>query len=117
MLFSFGNSAKSIKNKPVVNEVISDAVFMKRLKKEINRLQAELKEEKLRSNDQVTWLRLQQKILERESQFLKSKKCEKGDKIRRRTWCPTVPYSPYTKTNDDEIMPPPSNIPLPRLAM
>lgn len=92
-----------------MNEAISESVVMKRLEREISRLQSELQEEKLRKNDEVTRLRLQSQILERESQFLKSKKCVKSEALRRRTWCPSVPHSPFPKKSDAETMLPPSS--------
>ena len=38
----FATSAKSVKNKPVVNEVISGETMIKRMKKEINELKKQL---------------------------------------------------------------------------
>lgn len=42
--------AKSIKNKPRVNEIVSGAAMMKRLEKEIARLEEELAEEKSKNS-------------------------------------------------------------------
>ena len=44
LLLQFATSAKSIKNKPVVNEVISGETMLKRYKKEINDLKKQLEE-------------------------------------------------------------------------
>lgn len=46
----FAMRAKTIKNKPIVNEVISDTVMMKRLEREIKRLQEELKTEQSKNS-------------------------------------------------------------------
>jgi hypothetical protein len=43
--------AKTIKNKPKVNEVVSEAGMMKRLEREIERLREQLKEEKTRNSE------------------------------------------------------------------
>ena len=42
--WQFATSAKSVKNKPVVNEVISGETMIKRMKKEINKLKKQLQE-------------------------------------------------------------------------
>lgn len=72
-----------------MNEVLSDAVYMKKLQKEIQRLENELAEERLKNNSDSNSNLLQLKITEREAQFLTSSKSSKDlQKVRRQTWCP-----------------------------
>lgn len=67
---------------------------MKKLQKEIHRLEQELAQERLKNNQSNSDL-LQLKINERESQFLTSSKSSKeNQKGRRRTWCPSMSRSP-----------------------
>lgn len=111
---NFGVSAKRIKNKPVVNEETSDAVLMKRMNKEIRRLQAQLQEMQLKKNDDEL-LPFEAQINERKSQFLHSTINVTVDKNRRQTWAPSVsrsplPVSPLVK-NNKIVMPPPTLIP------
>lgn len=95
---SFGTSAKCIKNKPIVNEVVNDAVYMKRLKREIQRLQDELAQEKCRNSSESKRQNLESEIMKWEAHFLKSTKLlQRTDCTtnRRRTWAPSmVPPSP-----------------------
>lgn len=75
-------SAKKVQNKPHVNEVCTDSVFMKRLMREIKRLQDELAHARSSETQQLL-----KAVLERQAQILGAK----PDKIqlgRRRTWCP-----------------------------
>ena len=86
----FGTQAKTIKNKPIVNEEISDAVYIKRMVQELSRMQQELDSlKKEKTNDDQKISHLQKQILERESQFLRSKQKFTSDVQRRRTWCPS----------------------------
>ena len=43
-MFQFATRAKTIKNKPHVNEVLSEAAMLKQYRNEINRLQRLVKE-------------------------------------------------------------------------
>lgn len=85
---SFANRAKSIKNKPTVNNIVSDAALMKELESEIKRLRSQLKEEC--RNREMVRSQLVQKIHEREIQFIHSTVPSTDDKHRRKTWCPTT---------------------------
>lgn len=110
ILCSFGISAKSIKNKPIVNEVLSDAVYMKTLQKEIQRLEQELAEERLKKNCDSNSNLLQLKITERENCILTcSKSSQDLQKARRRTWCPSMSRIPL---GDVKMPPPPFNVPV-----
>lgn len=81
-------SAKKVKNKPQVNEICSETVFMKRLMREITRLNEELASAKLQTSEQV---HLQARLLERESHILRAKPTQ--NPLRRRTWAPSLTSS------------------------
>ncbi|XP_029734785.2 uncharacterized protein LOC109400725 [Aedes albopictus] len=104
---SFAMRAKTIKNKPKVNEVLSETVMMKRLEREIERLQEQLKSEQ--SN--IKTLQLQNEIMMRANQIVNSQTHIKFDKSRRRTWCPSSIPKPLTAypepSTDTRLMPPP----------
>lgn len=70
--------AKKIKNKPIVNEILSDAAISKRLKKQILYLEEQLAMERMRIKQ------TEQIIVQKKQEVIS---CHK--KInRRRTWCP-----------------------------
>lgn len=82
--------AKKIQNKPVVNEVVSDAVEVKRMKKKIAALEAQLKQNK---NQIVKYQQMQNEL-----DFLKRYTIKSEDQssdqssgakkaARRQTWC------------------------------
>lgn len=81
--FSFAMSAKKVQNKPHVNEVCSDSVFMKRLIREIKRLNEELAN--TRSSESQ---RVRDALMERQAQILGPK--PEQNTLRRRTWAPSV---------------------------
>lgn len=58
--FRFASRAKSIKNKPIVNEVLSEAALLKRYAKEIKKLKESLEKErntdKAQEVEQVRWM-------------------------------------------------------------
>lgn len=83
-------SAKKVQNKPQVNEVCSDSVLMKRMMREIKRLNDELHETKNKSS-RADLEKLQEKLFERESQILRAKPTK--DALRRRTWAPSLAAS------------------------
>lgn len=84
---------------------------MKKLQKEIQRLEHELAEERLKNNSDANSNLLQLKITERESQFLTSSKSSKDlQKARRRTWCPSMSQSPLSDAN--KLPPLLSNVPI-----
>lgn len=110
---SFAMRAKTIKNKPKVNEVLSDSVMMKRLEREIKRLQEQLKSEQ-NKNSNIKTLQLQNEITMRANQIINSQNYIKFDKSRRRTWCPSATSSIskpiiYIEPTaaDTHLMPPP----------
>ncbi|XP_062541195.1 LOW QUALITY PROTEIN: uncharacterized protein LOC134209220 [Armigeres subalbatus] len=110
---SFAMRAKTIKNKPKVNEVLSDSVMMKRLEREIKRLQEQLKSEQ-NKNSNIKTLQLQNEITMRANQIINSQNYIKFDKSRRRTWCPSATSSiskpiVYVEPSqaDSHLMPPP----------
>ncbi|XP_058830445.1 kinesin-related protein 4-like [Topomyia yanbarensis] len=106
---SFAMRAKTIKNKPIVNEVISEAAMMKRLQREIKRLQDELKSEQSK-NSKIKTLELQNAITMRANQIINSQTHIQFDKSRRRTWCPSssgIPRPTGYVEQDNRLMPPP----------
>lgn len=96
----FANRAKKIKNKPIVNEVLSDAVMIKRMHKQIAGLEKQLtsEREKCRKIETSLFLRKDQIIGGRGKSALN----------RRRTWAPTVAQG----ENGDERPQTPSAEPL-----
>ena len=87
---SFAMRAKRVKNKPKVNENITDATLLKRLRKDIENLEQELKKERTK-NSQLKTTELERAILERSNQILHAHSVstkDNMDKLRRRTWCP-----------------------------
>ncbi|EDS36967.1 kinesin-II 95 kDa subunit [Culex quinquefasciatus] len=105
----FANRAKNIKNKPKVNEVLSEAAMMKRLEKEIKRLQEELRSEQSK-NSKIKTLELQNAITMRANQIINSQTHLQFDKSRRRTWCPSTAScipKPIVYEQDTRLMPPP----------
>ncbi|XP_055535563.1 uncharacterized protein LOC129724590 [Wyeomyia smithii] len=106
---SFAMRAKTIKNKPIVNEVISETAMMKRLQREIKRLQDELKSEQSK-NSKIKTLELQNAITMRTNQIINSQTHIQFDKARRRTWCPSssgIPKPVGYVERDNRLMPPP----------
>ncbi|XP_064604029.1 centromere-associated protein E-like [Liolophura sinensis] len=100
----FASRAKVIKNKPLVNEVLSDAALIKRYKKEIDRLKKQLAVQEAptqSSVDSELRLQLEEKEKQHREQLDKLKKlfCVSTlpspedcpvptKKMRRETWCP-----------------------------
>lgn len=81
-------SAKKVQNKPQVNEICSETVFMKRLMREITRLNKELASAKLQTSEHV---KLQECLQERQSHILRAKPAQ--NPLRRRTWAPSLTSS------------------------
>uniref|UniRef100_A0A4Y0B5U8 Kinesin motor domain-containing protein n=2 Tax=Anopheles funestus TaxID=62324 RepID=A0A4Y0B5U8_ANOFN len=92
---SFAMRAKNIRNKPKVNEILTDAAMMKRLEREIKRLQNELRSEQ-NKNSKIKTLELQNAITLRTNQFINSNQAQQAltDNARRRTWCPSTTEIP-----------------------
>uniref|UniRef100_A0A1A9UXB9 Centromere-associated protein E n=1 Tax=Glossina austeni TaxID=7395 RepID=A0A1A9UXB9_GLOAU len=103
---SFALRAKVIKNKPAVNEIVSDATAMKRLEKEITVLKSRLAEERRKNESQIKVGELETRIKNEVLKIITSHTLhvnhDQHDK-RRRTWCPMS-----TKTNNL-----PSALPIP----
>uniref|UniRef100_A0A182PPG6 Kinesin motor domain-containing protein n=1 Tax=Anopheles epiroticus TaxID=199890 RepID=A0A182PPG6_9DIPT len=92
---SFAMRAKNIRNKPKVNEILTDAAMMKRLEREIKRLQNELRSEQ-NKNSKIKTMELQNAITLRTNQFINSNQAQLSltDNARRRTWCPSTTEIP-----------------------
>ncbi|KAL9928266.1 CENP-meta isoform 1-T1 [Glossina fuscipes fuscipes] len=103
---SFALRAKVIKNKPAVNEIVSDATAMKRLEKEITVLKSRLAEERRKNESQIKVGELEMRIKNEVLKIITSHTLHVNhaqQEKRRRTWCPMS-----TKTNN-----PPSALPIP----
>ncbi|XP_055381414.1 uncharacterized protein LOC129611999 [Condylostylus longicornis] len=95
---NFAMRAKTVKNKPHVNEVISDAAMMRILEKKVAKLQCELDQER-KKNSKLKILELEQQIKNETHKIVNSeslKKCQ-FDRNRRRTWCPSSADSDSTQ--------------------
>ncbi|XP_050073216.1 centromere-associated protein E [Anopheles maculipalpis] len=92
---SFAMRAKNIRNKPKVNEILTDAAMMKRLEREIKRLENELRSEQ-NKNSKIKMMELQNAITLRTNQFINSNPAQLAltDNARRRTWCPSTTEIP-----------------------
>uniref|UniRef100_A0A182JAG6 Uncharacterized protein n=1 Tax=Anopheles atroparvus TaxID=41427 RepID=A0A182JAG6_ANOAO len=115
---SFANRAKNIRNKPKVNEILTDAAMMKRLEREIKRLQNELRSEQ-NKNSKIKLVELQQAITLRTNQFINSSQIltVNNDNARRRTWCPSSSEIPQltgamssNMPDGRQLMGPPSTV-------
>lgn len=110
---SFALRAKSVKNKPQVNEIVSDATMMKRLEKEIKILKTRLEEEQ-RKNQNQSQLKVRQLEQRIKMEDLKIISCSslhsmRNREKRRRTWCPS------TNLDASVIGQQPSALPVPTL--
>lgn len=107
-LFSFAMRAKSIKNKPQVNETVSDATMMKRLEREVKMLRTRLEEEQRKNESQIKVRQLEQRIRNEDLKIISCNSLHSGRnrEKRRRTWCP----SSNLNTSSTNI---PSALPLP----
>jgi centromeric protein E len=88
---NFAMSAKRVKNKPKVNESVSDATLLKRLRKEIASMSEELDRER-KKNSLLKTVELERQIKERSNQIL-HRQTPVDNIHRRRTWCPTSSLS------------------------
>lgn len=97
----FATRAKKIENKPVINETVSDAVEVKRAKKQIMKLEAQLEAkqkeiDEYRKNENELLL-LQQMIIQG------PKKTSSSANLRRRTWAPSSrSISPLGSISEDK---------------
>uniref|UniRef100_A0A182YFI4 Uncharacterized protein n=1 Tax=Anopheles stephensi TaxID=30069 RepID=A0A182YFI4_ANOST len=92
---SFAMRAKTIRNKPKVNEILTDAAMTKRLEREIKRLKNMLLSEQ-NKNSKIKTMELQNAITLRTNQFINSNQAQLAltDNARRRTWCPSTSEIP-----------------------
>uniref|UniRef100_A0A182QAB4 Kinesin motor domain-containing protein n=1 Tax=Anopheles farauti TaxID=69004 RepID=A0A182QAB4_9DIPT len=105
---SFAMRAKNIRNKPKVNEILTDAAMMKRLEREIKRLQSELRSEQ-NKNSKIKTMELQNAITLRTNQFINSNQTQHVAMDRRRTWCPSSTEIPrLAQLPTPSVMGPPS---------
>lgn len=81
----FATRAKKIENKPIVNEVVSDAVEVKRMRKQIVSLEAKLSEQK-KIIDEVDAMRKELEFLHKYS-IQATKMVPIPQPQRRKTWC------------------------------
>ena len=89
--FSFALRAKTIKNKPQVNEIVTDATMMKRLEREIKILKSRLEEEQRRKESQIKVRQLEQRIKDEDLKIISYNSLHsiRNREKRRRTWCPS----------------------------
>uniref|UniRef100_A0A182WC17 Kinesin motor domain-containing protein n=1 Tax=Anopheles minimus TaxID=112268 RepID=A0A182WC17_9DIPT len=92
---SFAMRAKNIRNKPKVNEILTEAAMMKRLESEIKRLQSQLRLEQTK-NSKIKMSELQDAIMLRTNLFINVNEAPQPltDNSRRRTWCPSTTEIP-----------------------
>ncbi|XP_055858961.1 kinesin-related protein 4 isoform X2 [Episyrphus balteatus] len=108
---SFANRAKVVKNKPQVNEVVSDSAMMKRLVKKIDALTTELEVEKTK-NSQIKVTQLQKLLNDEIHKIINSNSLcslKASNRNRRRTWCPSsmIPtLAEETTTKTETCIPP-----------
>ncbi|XP_071554788.1 uncharacterized protein [Temnothorax nylanderi] len=113
---SFASRARNIKNKPEINEVMSDGVLLKRYAKQIDKLHAELErmkqltqqtdfqemESKIQEKDRINQTLeerirlLQTRIVTSTSANCNNAVSFKTKEKRRQTWCGTGGYKPNT---------------------
>uniref|UniRef100_A0A182SY47 Kinesin motor domain-containing protein n=1 Tax=Anopheles maculatus TaxID=74869 RepID=A0A182SY47_9DIPT len=96
---SFAMRAKNIRNKPKVNEILTDAAMTKRLEREIKRLRSMLQSEQ-NKNNKINTMELLNAIMLRTNQFINLNQAQLAvtDNARRRTWCPSSSEIPKLAT-------------------
>ncbi|XP_075152200.1 CENP-meta [Haematobia irritans] len=106
---SFAMRAKSIKNKPQVNETVSDATMMKRLEREVKILRTRLEEEQRKNESQLKVRQLEQRIRDEDLKIIScvSLHSNRNREKRRRTWCPSTNLDTST-TNLPSALPIPT---------
>ncbi|XP_073825611.1 CENP-meta isoform X2 [Musca autumnalis] len=108
---SFALRAKSIKNKPQVNETVSDATMMKRLEREVKMLRLRLAEEQKKNESQIKVRQLEQRIRNEDLKIISCNSLHRNREKRRRTWCPS------SNLNTSSGLPVPSALPVPTSAL
>ncbi|XP_061388628.1 centromere-associated protein E [Musca vetustissima] len=107
---SFAMRAKSIKNKPQVNETVSDATMMKRLEREVKLLRIRLAEEQKKNESQIKVRQLEQRIRNEDLKIISCNSLHRNREKRRRTWCPS---SNLNTSNIPSALPVPTALPTP----
>ncbi|GBP09319.1 Kinesin-like protein KIN-7N [Eumeta japonica] len=107
---NFALRAKTIKNKPQVNETVSDATMMKRLEHEIKVLKTRLEEEQRKNESQLKVRQLEQRIKDEDLKIISCNSLHsiRNREKRRRTWCPSS-----MNMETSSIGQPASSLPLP----
>ncbi|KAI8125882.1 hypothetical protein FF38_07584 [Lucilia cuprina] len=109
---NFALRAKAIKNKPQVNEIISDATMMKRLEHEIKVLKTRLEEEQRKNESQIKVRQLEQRIKDEDLKIISCNSLHsiRNREKRRRTWCPSS-----TNLDASTVGQQPSALPVPTI--
>lgn len=104
--------AKAIKNKPQVNEIVSDATMMKRLEHEIKVLKNRLEEEQRKNESQIKVRQLEQRIKDEDLKIISCNSLHsiRNREKRRRTWCPSS-----TNLDASTVSQQPSALPVPSI--
>ncbi|KAG5674440.1 hypothetical protein PVAND_004411 [Polypedilum vanderplanki] len=111
---NFANNAKTIKNKPKVNNIISERTMIAKLQNEILKLHHQLQEEKTKNSKLENINKIKNSIDERERQIIhgfNSNSNKINEMNRRRTWCPSTKEG--CKENIFITSTPPSQLPPP----
>lgn len=104
--------AKAIKNKPQVNEIVSDATMMRRLELEIKVLKSRLEEEQRKNESQIKVRQLEQRIKDEDLKIISCNSLHsiRNREKRRRTWCPSSTNLDASALNQQ-----PSALPVPSI--
>ncbi|XP_059220425.1 centromere-associated protein E [Stomoxys calcitrans] len=113
---NFALRAKSIKNKPQVNETVSDATMMKRMERELKMLRLRLAEEQKKNGSQIKVLQLEEHIGNEGLKFITSDSLHsvRNREKRRRTWCPSSTNIPSLSGVPSNSAAPPSRLQPPK---
>ncbi|KAM7353936.1 CENP-meta isoform 2-T2 [Cochliomyia hominivorax] len=109
---NFALRAKAIKNKPQVNEIVTEATMMKRLQREVNVLKNLLKEEQRKNESQIKVRQLEQRIKDEDLKIISCNSLHtiRSREKRRRTWCPSSTNLDASTVNQQ-----PSALPVPAI--
>nr|CRK86360.1 CLUMA_CG000131, isoform A [Clunio marinus] len=94
----FAQNAQAVKNRPKVNEILTEQAYIKRMEREIQVLKKQLVDEKSRVDNCLALNKIQEAINLLEKQFLHSHNVtnmKAVDVNRRRTWCPSATVNDY----------------------
>lgn len=90
LYYRFAQNAKKIKNKPEVNQIMTDSAIMRKMEREIRNLQLELERLRKSVNSEEQEKLLMDKIEQKEHHMIRSTSstiARATDMARRRTWC------------------------------